>query len=369
MAFMRAFRFLPLLAVLACAPSPSPSPSQEGPKLGAPLEIAEEQLGEWVWVAMPQMRCSDGTAGGFAVNFIADRSQLVVYLQGGGICFDELTCGLSGAASSVGTEPLRTSLDASIRDHRGIFDRGDPSNPFRESNFVVVPHCTGDHHTGDRVATYGHTEHHHVGYTNITRMLERVVPTFRDATRVVLSGFSAGGVGITANYHQLATAFESVGQPSPYLVIDSGPFMRPPFLEASAQAMLRDNWGLDQTIGAFCPSCLEDGFHELYRANARLHPGLRSSLVCAYDDGVVRLLYGVLNPGGLDSEQMRRGLNDLADWGESLEDALTPSVHRVFFYEGDRHGALNVAALSATPGLADFLNAQLGEGDWVNVRP
>lgn len=339
------------------------------PEFGEPIEIPPEQLEQWVWIAMPEMLCSDGTEGGFAVNFTDASRELVVYLQGGGICYDTLTCAVGGAPTSVGADPLNTALDASIREHRGIFDRRDPSNPFRDSNFVVVPHCTGDHHTGNRVANYGGTDYHHVGYTNITHMLDRVVPTFSDATRVVLSGFSAGGVGITANYHQLASALESIDLPSPYLLIDSGPFMRPPFLETSAQATLRTNWGLDGTIGTFCPSCLSDGFHDLYRVNASLHPGLRSSLICAYEDNVVVLLYTVLNGGNFNAEQMRQGLHDLADWGETTESEVAPSTHRVFYYESDRHGALNVAALSATPGLAEFLEAQLGAGDWESVRP
>lgn len=349
--------------IVACAAEPT---KEELFTFGPPIEVAEAQHGEWVWVDMPSMRCSDGSVGGFAVNFVADRSEVVLYLQGGGICFDEITCALSGAASSVGDEPLRTALDGSIRNNRGIFDRADPTNPFRHSNFVVVPHCTGDHHTGDQASTYGQLTRHHFGYSNLTRVVERVVPTFREAERVVLSGFSAGGVGITANYHQLASAFESVGQPPPYLVIDAGPFLRPTWLEPSAQAMLRENWGLDRTVGSFCPSCLTDGFHELYRVNAQLHPGLRSSLVCTLEDDVVRLLYDLLNTEKYDGARLKAGLNDLADWKATLPDEIS---HRVFLYEGTRHGALNVAALSATPGLAEFLAAQLGDGEWTNVRP
>lgn len=367
---MHRFKRLPPVALLlvaaACAPEPG---EEEGFKPGEPIEVPEAQHGEWVWVDMPSMRCSDGTAGGFAVNFVADRSEVVLYLQGGGICYDEITCLLGGAASSIGKDPLRTSLDGSIRNNRGIFDRSDATNPFRNSNFVVVPHCTGDHHTGDREATYGQETYHHVGYTNLTRVAERLVATFKDATRVTLSGFSAGGVGITANYHQLASAFESVGQPSPYLVIDSGPFLRPQYLEPQAQATLRENWGLDRTVGAFCPSCLSDGFHELYRINAQLHPGLRSSLVCTLEDDVVRLLYDVLNETRYDGERLRQGLLDLADWHQTTSDDLAPSLHRVFLYEGTRHGALNVAALADTPGLSAFLEGQLGEGDWENVLP
>lgn len=344
-------------------------------ELGDPIDIAPADRGRWVWVTIPEMICGDGNPGGVAVNFTDASRDLVIYLQGGGICYDSLTCSVGGAPKGVGATPLTTALDGSIREGRGIFNRGDATNPFRDSSFVVVPHCTGDHHTGNAVGEYGIAggTWQHRGYANITRMLERVVPTFRDASRVVLSGFSAGGVGISANYHQIARAFESVGQPPPYLVIDAGPFLRPPFLEASAQRTLRERWRLDDTIGSFCPSCLEaatdGGFHELYRVNAELHPGLRASLVCAYGDSVVRTLYGVLNGRAVSADRLKEGLRDVAAWRGEGAAATAPGELEFFFYGGERHGALNVAPLSDTPGIATFLAGQLGEGAWPSVIP
>jgi len=374
---LRSPALLAIVVVTACtgpdptAPDASPPdarPIAPGFTLGEPIVLDPADLGRWVWIAMPEMACADGTPGGFAVNFTGASRDLVFYLQGGGICYDQITCAASGAATSVGDDPLTTALDGSIRDHQGIFDRSDPDNPFRDSNYVVVPHCTGDHHTGYRVTTHGGTTFHHVGYANITRALERVVPTFADGGRVVLTGFSAGGVGITANYHQLASAFASVGQPPPYLVIDAGPFMRPPYLTTTAQEMLREAWNLDGTVGTFCDTCFTSGFHELYRVNGELHSGLRSSLICTYEDSVVRLLYSVLNGETFEPDRMREGLADLADWGETTLASSRPSQHRVFYFDGERHGALQGAPLSAVPGLVEFLNGQLGTGDWPSVR-
>jgi hypothetical protein len=356
----------PLLALLA---SCSDAPQDGTPTWGDPIELGPEQLGQWEWVSMPEMRCSDGSPGGFAVNFTDASRDLVIYLQGGGICYDAVSCAVSGAASSVGDDPLYTALDPSIRDQRGMFDRTNPSNPLRGSNFVVVPHCTGDHHTGHRVSEYGGDSYHHVGYTNVTRMLERVVPTFSDAHQVVLAGFSAGGVGIAANYHQIASAFASMGHPPAHLVVDAGPFLRPPYLLEAPQQLLRERWGLDDTIGRFCPRCLTHGFHEAYYRNAELHPGVRASLVCTYEDSVVRLLYTLLNGTPFTPDQMRDGLHDLADWMDTVASSMDPSQFEVFYYEGDGHGALHVDGLFAIDGLVDFLNAQVGTGPWSSSRP
>src|SRR5438093_13650937 len=100
---------------------------------------------------------------------------------------------------------------------------------------------------------------------------------------------------------------------------------------------------------------------------AQLHPGMRSSVICAYSDAVVSALYTLLNGGSTD---LKAGLLDLADWTASYQDAVEPSAQRQFFYASTRHGATVVAPLSATPGLSEFLSAQLdGTATSATVRP
>src|SRR5690606_38546135 len=102
--------------------------------------------------------------------------------QGGGICYDQISCAAGGAARNVGTDPLTTALDARIRNHVGIFDRDNADNPFRAASYVVVPHCTGDFHLGTKLTFHNGTgDTHHYGYLTIRRALSRIVPTFRDA--------------------------------------------------------------------------------------------------------------------------------------------------------------------------------------------
>jgi hypothetical protein len=238
----------------------------------------------------------------------------------------------------------------------------------RDSNFVVLPHCTGDGHAADKLSVHPPLAPIlQVGYANVTAAIQRIVPTFRDASRVVFAGFSAGGIGVGANYHQFATAFESVGQPPPILINDAGPTLRPPYLSQRAQEVLRAAWDLDETVDSWCPTCATEGLHTGTRTLAELHPGLRSSIICATSDVVVFGLYALLNG---DTISLEEGLLDLSDWVASYQDEVAPSRHRDFLYGGDRHGAMIIGPLSATPGLAAFLGQQVrGDPAWSNVGP
>lgn len=365
-----------LVAIAACG---SESPAVDDAAVegvaaltGEPIEVGQTET--WEWVPIEGSMCADGTSAGVGVNFTAQSRDLVIWFQGNGVCFDQTSCTLySSILVGMGPDPLDHMWwgDPNTA-HTGIFDRDDPENPFRDSNFVVFPHCGVDGHTADKKTTYPSlgTIHQH-GYANVTVALERIVPSFPDAGRIVVAGFSAGGIGAGSNYHQIAEAFATVGQPPPFLINDSGPVLRPPYAGPRAHSSLRDGWGLDTTIDSWCPRCGTEGYHVVLEAVAELHPGMRASIISSYADNVATPLYGLLNADfSFNGTRFEEGLHDLAGWTESYQDSVSPSVGRVFYYPGDRHGALAVDSLSATPGLTAFLNAQLdGDLQWATVEP
>ncbi|HVH46573.1 MAG TPA: pectin acetylesterase-family hydrolase [Labilithrix sp.] len=335
-----------------------------GLTLGDPIVVSPADQEKWVWVPIPDMHCSDGSSAGVAVNFTNKSRDLVIFFQGGGACWNAVTCATQGE----NLKPVGPNIGdwmPGADGHSGIFNRADASNPLTKANFVYVPYCTGDGHLGNKVASYGV---HHVGYANATAALKRIVPTFTDAPNIVVAGFSAGGMGVTGNYHQIAAAFEAVGRPVITSINDSGPVLRKPYLTENTQNTLRNAWGLDKTIETWCPTCKTEGFHDIYRRMAELHPGQRGSLISSYDDHVVRLLYGALG-SGVEFGRLREGLLDLATWEDGFQTKVAPSTLRQFYYGGDRHGAIEIYPLSDTPGLVPFLKEQLGAGTWKSVRP
>lgn len=332
---------------------------------GDPIVLAPDQYDQWVWVQIPGMVCGDGSPSGVGVRFTHASRRLVIWFQGNGVCYDLKSCtAFQNLLGGMGPDPLHHMWwDDDNQGHTGIFDRDDATNPFKDDNFVVLPHCTVDGHTADKESSYPLLPtFQQRGYKNATLALARVLPTFPDASRVVVAGFSAGGIGATANYDQIAAAFEAIGQPSPFLIADSGPLMRDPYLGQVARTDLRTGWGLDATVYPVCAECVAEGPGAAYRAIAQRHPGVRQAVLSAYADGVAGNLYRLLNYdiNLIDGTRFERGLRDLATANPEL---------KAFYYPGDRHGALPYR-LADSPGLVEFLNAQLsGDPSWHSVIP
>ena len=79
-----------------------------------------------------------------------DVEKLVLFLEGGGACWDELTCYSLQTAANITTgfgEPQLRKRMGSVSG--GLFDRASATNPFKDASFVYVPYCTGDVHAGE----------------------------------------------------------------------------------------------------------------------------------------------------------------------------------------------------------------------------
>src|SRR5690606_21182260 len=132
-------------------------------------------------VEFPEARCGDGSPVGVLLNPWEASTRVLLYLEGGGACWDRFTCD-QGIAAFVRTGIPEAALADFIdgRGQQGIFDRDDEANPFRDFSFVYVPYGTGDVHGGS-VTENGYGVQH-VGYDNLGHFLHRLVPSFPDAT-------------------------------------------------------------------------------------------------------------------------------------------------------------------------------------------
>jgi Pectinacetylesterase len=193
------------------------------PRFGAPIPPVAP--GSWQWIDFPDTAAGDGSPTGLAINFAPDpqSKRLVIYFQAGGACWDYTTASLHlggyGAVmhlNGFGRSVWERSLTARIHRKMWLFDRDDPTNPFRDAHLVYIPYCTGDIYVGDRVnelrgpLPFMRRTVHFRGQANVRAYLSRLVPTFPELARVYLVGSSAGGFGATFSWWLANEAFRTV---------------------------------------------------------------------------------------------------------------------------------------------------------------
>jgi hypothetical protein len=315
------------------------------------LDVPDET---WTWVPFPETSCAYAGNAGIFVNPSSRTRNLMIYLQGGGACFHENDC----EASQL--DGIDEALVIEEMADRPQLDRTVPSNPFADYDYVFVPYCTGDFHTGDNVSGYGAN---HTGHANLMAYLERIVPTFCDAERIVVAGSSAGGFGATFNFPHIRDAFGDIPAD---LVDDSGPFLAPEWMPVSLQNQIDVNWGFQANYPADCDEC-QAGWHGLYAYISAKYPETNLALVSALFDASIQSRFAPYTPL-VNTAAFHEGLDALAD--DHL--AALPNM-RVFFVDEGGHVYLwsqldTVSSDGQT--LEGFLRDQLDHDlGWASARP
>jgi hypothetical protein len=239
----------------------------------------------WTFIEFPDTHCRDNSPAGLALSLSNGSKNVMIFLQGGGACFDIFSCAMN-ATDVSGSKGEQTS---------GIFDRSNPDNPVKDWSYVFIPYCTGDVHAGTNdqgsVPSVTGTQHF-MGRRNMEAFLKRIVPTFRGAQQVLLTGSSAGGFGAAANAELVQTAFGTI----PVTMIDdSGPPMSSKYLPPCLQDKWRTIWGFDDSLltdcGADCPD------HSDYDVDYAKHVAKTAGkqlggLIETMDDGTITTFYG-----------------------------------------------------------------------------
>jgi len=250
------------------APDAATVPDASGPTLaplptdGKPLTAPERT---WTYIEFPDTKCRDGSPAGLSVSLSKTSKKVLMYLEGGGACFDANTCNLASSANVDGTNLTlsQPGTGANINSAKkalteGIFDRSNGENPIRDWNIVYVPYCTGDTHAGTRESavdvpgTLAPRNQWFVGQLNIRKFLNRIVPTFPDAEDVLLAGVSAGGYGTLSNLTLVQRAFPNVKVKH---VNDSGAPLSKVASPECLQQKFRELWRPDlSACGSACPN-------------------------------------------------------------------------------------------------------------------
>ncbi len=274
------FAVVPAVSVVACSSSSSgPGVSDDagsdavatvdaGGNTDAPATDAGLQPLNWGWMNIPGAKCRDGSDTGIGVNLNPASTKVMIFLEGGGACFNSTTCNgnpfkyaetdFVAAVKGAGASGFNGSFDKDKTN--GIMSRGDMNNPVKDWNMIYIPYCTGDIHGGVNPAgmVTGVTGvQQFVGRKNIDLDLAAIKALLPTTSEVLLTGMSGGGFGTVMSYDQVATFWGAI----PVTMIDdSGPPMPAPTLAPCLQSQLVGIWGLDKGVLADCGAdCVGDG--------------------------------------------------------------------------------------------------------------
>ncbi|MHB8419376.1 MAG: pectin acetylesterase-family hydrolase [Myxococcales bacterium] len=347
--------------------------SDGGFKAGPPITGLTSE--SWTWVPIDGAVCRDGSATGIGVNLNPGSTKLMIFLEGGGACFNIVTC--AGNPSTYGATSFQGDFGpGGAEGSAGIFNRNDPANPVADWSFVYIPYCTGDVHGGDNpdggVDSVAGTQQF-VGYHNVALDLARIVPTFPNATEVLLTGVSAGGFGAMLNYDQVAAAFGSVPV---NLLDDSGPPMSSAYVPACLQTIFGQTWGFGATLladcGSDCPDATDFALPYLKHI-VGTHPDRAFGLLDSTADQTIRLFYGFgldncIGGSAMDAGVFEEGLLDTRN-----ELAADPNFG-LYVFQSTEHTSLEGSTFdSRTAGDAGYpltsWTAEIVDGGVSNVGP
>ncbi|MCK6547608.1 pectinacetylesterase family protein [Myxococcota bacterium] len=305
--------------------APDSGPIDAGPPpIGTPITTTP---GQWEWVDFPDAFCDDGTTTGIGVNTSTTSSNVLIFMNGGGACWDQLTCIFLNTAAHG---PFGAAQFAQLASGIGVgpFRRDDPENPFRDWSWVFVPYCTGDVHGGQNVVNYGSTApmYHHTGHANMLAYLARLAPTFPAPAKLVLSGSSAGGFGASFNYPAVRS-YWTTGQV--YLLDDSGPALSGSYIPAGFRSAWYTQWRIDLILDPLCGAACQTDLSAAYTAMSLAYPNDRFALLSSMQDEVIRN-YFAQSPANFEM-----GLRALA------QDVLDPLPNFAYFFvPGSSHTML-----------------------------
>lgn len=306
-------------------------------------------------------------------------NKLIVYFQGGGACWDALTCSnllpTFKQTAGPGDNPALAST--------GFADFTNPENPFRDWHAVFVPYCTGDVHWGDAFVEHapdGSATIHHKGRVNAAVAEKFAREHFVRPDQVFVTGSSAGSYGAVVN----ALFLQEDAYPStPFVVLGDGGngVITEEFLQNDLA-----KWGIEDNLPTWIPG-LDKPLTELEASDlwteAALHyPRSRfGNYSTAYDGGTGGQVgfYNIMlsgdnifdwllwwRPSCEWNAEMRRLVQESA--------AQAPGNYRYYIGVGSRHtmwgsNKVYTDTTGGVPTIVSWVRAMLaGTPDWTNVE-
>ena len=321
------------------------------------LKIADNTPNKAMWVPRSQMKSRNGESMGYGVILNPTSNKLLIFLDGGGACFNQLTCFQNLDLYSEEDFSNRIASDSSL-----LINRSSDQNQFKDWNMVFVPYATGDVHSGTNssanVPYNGPKNQSMVGYTNFSIILEDLKNYFDSAgqvTEIVFTGSSAGGYGVMSNTFQL-TNILAMNTPTT-VIVDASPI----FMDATIYThCLNDLWNSDSlwNVNSALPSDLDEIVQNNYEYNLqklyeylslKLH-NVNFGLLSYYGDSVISSFYSFGKNNCAYPPNSMIGTNDFKFGLLELKTTVLDNLDnwKVFYANGTEHTFLSDANFDQT---------------------
>lgn len=249
-----------------------------------------------------------------------DPQKVMLYLEGGGACWDYTSC-----YNSIMAKP-----DANPVQIGGMLDTSNAANPFSDYSIIYASYCDGSvwsgdndvNFTGTTATTYFH------GLANLSAAITLMKQNFINPDRIVVSGSSAGGYGTFMGYFVTRTQY-------PFTTLnvlnDSGVGLFNPTQTTLFQNILT-TWNVKNIIPPDCPKCNQQ---MSYLADWALNhdQNVNFGFFSYYTDVVIGHIFLQMNPSDF----------------QNLLISVTNNIHndhpdhfKRFFVEGSMHTVLEL---------------------------
>lgn len=268
-----------------------------------------------------QTGCADGSPYEFYVRQ-GNPQHVMMYMSGGGACWDFNTCVGSVLAGQPVYTPaiVPTDPNQSVALAAGIFDQTQAANPVRNYTQVVLPYCTGDVYWGQADCDYvpggppqcqapgtlppvsrGAMRVQHRGFANLVAVLIWLYTQGTQPDDVLVAGSSAGGYGALLAFPAVRRLWSETRTQASLLVDGAAGVLSADFYERALGGRdLRGGvWGVERTIPGFLQTALASSGAALlpvtlYRTLAQRYPGDRFGAYTSAFDQVQIVMFNVM---------------------------------------------------------------------------
>lgn len=267
---------------------------------------------QWEWHEVAGTQCMDKKTTGFWIRK-GNPKKLMVYLMGGGACFNDLCDTLATSSpKGKGFETSGPPMSGILRQNTGAAE--EVPNPLGDHTAVFVPYCTGDVFFGNQDTPQS------MGFLTRGKKifmgrqhLNLVMESLKDSSYLpsgelehfVLTGESAGGFGSLANYDFVRTNFVSdtevalnthwtinkAKEGRALLIDDSGVVMSESHLTKCLTKRWVNLFNLASTVPPDCPECA-DSLYAIYPFLQKKYKDDVAAFISTNSDDVITLFYG-----------------------------------------------------------------------------